>query len=57
MKKLVNGAIYNYKGETVRFRQQVGVVSVLSRRKKAGFLGRTDLLKKANKVQVAKFLK
>jgi hypothetical protein len=57
MKKLIEGAIYNYKGETVRFRKEVGVVSVLSRRKKAGFLGRTDLLKKANKIQVAKFLK
>lgn len=55
--KLIEGAIYNYKGETVRFRKEAGVVSFLSRRKKAGFLGRTDLLKKANKVQVAKFLK
>jgi len=55
--KLVEGAIYNYKGETVRFRKQIGVVSYLSRRKKSGFLGRTDLLKRANKLQVAKFLK
>ena len=55
--RLIEGAIYNYKGETVRFRKEVGVVSVLSRRKKAGFLGRTDLLKRANKIQVAKFLK
>jgi hypothetical protein len=55
--KLVEGAIYNYKGETVRFRKQIGVVSYLSRRKKSGFLGRTDLLKRANKIQVAKFLK
>jgi hypothetical protein len=55
--KLIEGAIYNYKGETVRFRKEVGIVSVLSRRKKAGFLGRTDLLKRANKIQVAKFLK
>ncbi len=55
--KLIEGAIYNYKGESVRFRKQIGVVSFMSRRKKAGFLGRTDLLKRANKIQVAKFLK
>jgi len=55
--KLIEGAIYNYRGETVRFRKQIGVVSVLSRRKKAGFLGRTDLLKRANQKQVKKFLK
>lgn len=55
--RLIEGAIYNYKGETVRFRKQIGVVSFLSRRKKSGFLGRTDLLKRANKIQVAKFLK
>ena len=54
--KLIEGAIYNYKVETVRFRKEIGVVSFLSRRKKAGFLGRTDLLKKANKIQVSKFL-
>jgi hypothetical protein len=55
--KLIEGAIYNYKGESVRFRKEIGAVSLLSRRKKSGFLGRTDLLKKANKTQVAKFLK
>ena len=55
--RLIEGAIYNYKGEPVRFRKQIGVVSFLSRRKKSGFLGRTDLLKRANKIQVAKFLK
>jgi hypothetical protein len=55
--KLIAGAIYNYKGEAIRFRKEVGAVSFLSRRKKSGFLGRTDLLKRANKVQVAKFLK
>jgi hypothetical protein len=55
--KLIEGAIYNYKGESIRFRKEIGAVSLLSRRKKSGFLGRTDLLKKANKTQVAKFLK
>lgn len=55
--KLIPGAIYNYKGETVRLNKEVGVVSVLSRRKQAGFLGRTDLLKRASKVRVAKFTK
>jgi len=55
--KLIEGAIYNYKGEIVRFRKEIGVVSFLTRRKKGSFLGRTDLIKKANKVQVAKFLK
>lgn len=55
--KLIEGAIYNYKGEAVRFRKQIGVVAFLSRRKRGSFVGRTDLLKKANKTQVAKFLK
>lgn len=56
MKKLVQGAIYNYKGEAVRLRKSVGVVCVLSRHKRAGFLGRTDLLKRASSKHVAKFL-
>lgn len=55
--KLIEGAIYNYKGETVRFRKQIGVVAVLSRRKRGSLIGRADLLKKANKKQVDKFLK
>ena len=55
--KLIEGAIYNYKGESIRFRKEIGAVSLLSSRKKSGFLGSTDLLKKANKTQVAKFLK
>jgi hypothetical protein len=55
--KLIEGAIYNYKGETVRFRKQIGVVSLLSRRKRGSLVGRTDLIKKASKTQVSKFLK
>jgi hypothetical protein len=55
--KLIEGAIYNYKGETVRFRKQIGVVAFLSRRKRGSFIGRTDLLKKANKKQVKEYLK
>ena len=55
--KLVEGAIYNYKGETVRFRKQIGVVALLSRRKRGSMIGRTDLIKKANKKEVKNFLK
>jgi hypothetical protein len=55
--KLIEGAIYKYKDEAVRFRKQIGIVSFLSRRKRGSFIGRTDLLKKANKKQVKEFLK
>lgn len=55
--KLIEGAIYKYKGETVRFRKQIGVVAFLSRRKRGSFIGRTDLLKKANKKEVKSYLK
>jgi hypothetical protein len=54
--KLIEGAIYNYKGEAVRFRKQIGVVSLLSRKKRGSLVGRTDLLKRASQKQVAKFL-
>lgn len=54
--KLIEGAIYNYKGETVRFRKQIGVVCLLSRKKRGSLVGRTDLLKRASQKQVAKFL-
>ena len=55
--KLIEGAIYNYKVEAVRFRKQIGIVCLLSRRKRGSLIGRTDLLKKASKTQVSKFLK
>lgn len=54
--KLIKGAIYDYKGEAVRLRGSVGAVSVLTRRKKGSFLGRTDLVRKAKKEQVEKYL-
>jgi hypothetical protein len=54
--KIIEGAIYKYNDELVRLRKRVGIMAVLSRRKKAGFIGVTSKLEKVNKKQVAKFL-
>lgn len=56
MKKIVEGAIYKYNGELVRLNKRVGIMGVLSRRKKAGFIGLVSKLEKVGQKQVAKFL-
>jgi hypothetical protein len=54
--KIVEGAIYKYNDELVRLNKRVGIMGVLSRKKKAGFIGRIDKLTKVSHKQVAKFV-
>lgn len=55
--KIQEGNFYTYKGQTVRLNKRVGIMGILSRRKDIGFIGRIDLLKPANTIQVAKFIR
>jgi hypothetical protein len=54
--KIVEGAIYKYNDELVRLRKRVGIMGVLSRKKKVGFIGRIDKLERVGKKQVHKFI-
>ena len=53
---LHHGSIYTYKGEVVRLRQRIGAIVSLRKPHGASFLGRADLLQKASKTAVKKFV-
>lgn len=56
MKKLHNGSVYAYKGQTVRLHLQCGAVSALRNEDGQIFSGRSDLLKRIGEKRVERFI-